>query len=78
MTGDSPWSSSCTQSRQALKTQAYRDWGQPLVTQLSPVTANGDTGDMGIRGDRGYGDKGIPGIRGYRDTGDTGISIIMF
>ena len=24
----------------SLKTQAYRDWGQPLVTQPSPVTAN--------------------------------------
>ena len=40
VTGDSPWSPSCRQSRQTLKTQAYRDWRQPWVTQLSPVTAS--------------------------------------
>ena len=40
VTGDSPRSPSCPQSRQTLKTQAYRDWRQPLVTQLSPVTAS--------------------------------------
>ena len=54
VTGDSPWSASCPQSRQALKTQAYRDWEQPLVTQLSPVTASLKKKGQGLLFERSY------------------------